>query len=167
MIRSFVFAIDPGPEQSSYVMAAPDLNIVAARSVENNELISAAFNSLSLKSFAGIPISIACESIESFGMPVGKEVFRTVHWCGRFHQRAEQLGIPFELVPRRVVKLYWCQTVRATDANIWQAMVDLWGSPGTKKAPGKLYGIHSHQRSALAIAGWKLDALVSQPTLVS
>ena len=150
-----IFAIDPGTTQSAYVEMCSDYTITWADIVPNDDLLCRIHDLY----FDSNQVNIVCEQVESFGMAVGKEVFQTVHWIGRFHQQSISRWLNFELVPRRTIKMYWCKSVRATDSNIWQSMTDLWGPPGTKKEPGKLYGIKSHQRSALAIAGWKLDAL--------
>ena len=37
-------------------------------------------------------------------------------------------------------------------ANIRQALLDLIGPQGTKKAPGPTYGVRSHEWAALAVA---------------
>jgi len=42
--------------------------------------------------------------------------------------------------------------MRAKDANIRQALLDLIGPQGTKKTPGPTYGIKSHTWAALAVA---------------
>ncbi|WP_230687708.1 hypothetical protein, partial [Streptococcus pneumoniae] len=55
------------------------------------------------------------------------------------------------------VKIWLCGTMRAKDANIAQALRDKHGEVGTKKNPGKLYGIKSHLWSALAIADYALN----------
>ena len=96
---------------------------------------------------------LAIEMVASYGMPVGKEVFRTVWWSGRFaqawihYQRSE----PIE-VYRKDVKLYLCNSPRAKDANIRQALIDLIGPQGTKKNPGPTYGVKSHAWAALGVA---------------
>jgi hypothetical protein len=42
--------------------------------------------------------------------------------------------------------------MRAKDANIRQALLDLIGPQGTKAQPGPTYGIKSHTWAALAVA---------------
>ncbi len=44
-----------------------------------------------------------------------------------------------------------CNTTRAKDSNVWQALVDIYGAPGTKKNPGGTYGVRSHARAAMAV----------------
>ena len=67
----------------------------------------------------------------------------------------EQNG--YTLVYRKDVKLHLCGDLRAKDANIRQALIDLFGpgkerAIGKKKTPGPLYGIRKHEWSALAVA---------------
>jgi hypothetical protein len=92
---------------------------------------------------------LAIEMIASYGMPVGKEVFETVLWIGRF---IEVWGGPFTLIYRKDVKLHLCGSVRAKDSNIRQALIDRFGAPGTKANPGMTYGISKDVWSALAVA---------------
>ena len=58
----------------------------------------------------------------------------------------------FSEVLRRDVKLHVCQSPRAKDANVRQALLDRFGPPGTKKAPGTTYGITKDTWQALAVA---------------
>lgn len=102
--------------------------------------------------FTGGQAVLAIEWIESFGMAVGREVFETCYWVGRF---AQAWRGPVVRVTRRQVKLHLCQSMRAKDANIRQALLDRFGGKaavGTKAKPGPLYGISAHKWSALAVA---------------
>lgn len=92
---------------------------------------------------------LAVEMIASYGMPVGREVFETCVWIGRF---IEAHGGAHRLVYRKDVKLHLCGTPRAKDANIRQALLDLLGPQGKKAAPGPTYGVKGHAWSALAVA---------------
>lgn len=94
---------------------------------------------------------MAIEMVAHYGMPVGKEVFDTCVWIGRFLQvwpRPDEV----ELVYRGDVKLELCGTRRAKDPNVRQALIDRLGKPGTKKVPGATYGVTGHIWSALAVA---------------
>jgi hypothetical protein len=93
---------------------------------------------------------LAIEGIACYGMPVGKETFDTCIWIGRFMQKFGPGATT--LVYRGDVKMHLCQSMRAKDPNVRQALLDRFGLPGTKKAPGLLYGIKSHCWSALAVA---------------
>lgn len=102
----------------------------------------------------------AIEMIASYGMPVGKEVFETCVWIGRF---VESLHIPAHLVFRKDIKLHLCGSARAKDGNIRAALIDKHGAPGTKKQPGPTYGISGHLWAALAVADYAADTLAEPP----
>ena len=94
---------------------------------------------------------LAIEMVASYGMPVGREVFETCVWIGRFKQawpRPEEV----RLVYRRDVKLFLCGSARAKDSNIRQALIDKLGRVGTKADKGPLYGVTSHAWAAVAVA---------------
>ena len=95
--------------------------------------------------------TLAIEMVASYGMAVGREVFETCVWIGRF-QQAWHAPDEVRLVYRRDVKMHLCGTARAKDSNIRQALLDLLGPQGTKKAPGPLYGVKSHAWPALGVA---------------
>ncbi len=101
----------------------------------------------------------AIEMIASYGMPVGAEVFQTCVWIGRFIETLERGDMKeehIELMPRQKVKLALCQSARANDASIRQALIDRYGpgkdkAIGSKKIPGPLYGLKADLWSALAV----------------
>jgi len=89
--------------------------------------------------------------IASMGMSVGQTTFETVRWIGRF-QQAWRDPEAVRLIYRHQVKQHLCGTQRAQDTNIRQALLDLIGPQGVKKAPGPTYGVKSHAWSALGVA---------------
>lgn len=144
MTAPAVFAIDPGPTESAFVL------YVAGKPVEfgkiPNEMLLGR-----LRGAVGADL-VTCEQVRSYGMPVGAEVFDTVEWSGRFHQEAISVGLAWGYVPRLKVKLHLCGSARAKDGNIIQALKDRFGGKGTKAAPGVLYGFRADAWQALALA---------------
>ena len=134
-----ILAIDPGTEQSGWCCLADGYPIESGV-LPNADLIGR------LRGPA-----LAIEMVASYGMPVGREVFETVRWIGRF-QQAWHSPEEVRLIYRRDVKLYLCGSMKAKDANVRQALIDKLGPVGTKKSPGPLYGVKSHAWSALAVA---------------
>lgn len=67
---------------------------------------------------------LAIEMVQSFGMAVGASVFDTVFWAGRFAQMWRDKPGKFSLVYRKDVKLHLCNSMRAKDGNIRQALID-------------------------------------------
>lgn len=137
---SIFIGIDPGPEEHGVVW----YDSTAKRVVRSENLITTNLIPL-LFDFDGV---VSIEWIESYGMTVGKSVFETCLEIGRLVDAPKQL----RLIPRRLVKLHLCGTMRAKDPNIRQALIDKLGTVGTKKNPGPLHGVSGHLWSALAIA---------------
>lgn len=142
-------AIDPGTSQSAIVDLRSDLTVADKAILPNEELVH------HLDSASEYDV-IVCEMVASYGMPVGAEVFSTCVWVGRFWQAARA---DFRTLTRGEVKMSLCQTMRAKDANVRQAVIDMYRQTGggrvpqigTKADPGPLYGVRSHMWSALAV----------------
>lgn len=137
-----LIAIDPGNVQSAYVVLDGS-NILEHGILPNDELLTLLGDGLVEQT-----CPLAIEMVASFGMAVGKEVFETVWWTGRFCQSWRG---DFHRVYRMQVKMHLCHTSRAKDANIRAALIDKLGPAGTKKAPGPTYGISKDVWSALAV----------------
>ncbi len=141
-----LYALDPGTERSALVTLFA--GAVSGRIYPNVELLDA----LRVPGMLGGHLVI--EEVESFGMPVGREVFQTVFWAGRFAEaweRGPKLRT-WSLLPRRAVKLALCGTARAKDPHIRQALIDRYGGSASAKKGGALAGIKSHLWAALALA---------------
>lgn len=147
----YTLAIDPGTEQSGFVLM--DTTGIVVSGIESNERILDIIRRHCISLTSEKP-QIAIEMIASYGMAVGKETFETCLWIGRFIQAAKNPD-EVKLVYRRDVKLHLCNSARAKDANVRQAIIDLYGGKdkaiGKKSAPGPLYSIKSHAWSALAV----------------
>lgn len=148
---STILAIDPGTTESGYCVFRDDRVVHAG--VRGN-----AFMRCYIKDWQK-PDLFAIEMVASYGMPVGREVFETCVWIGRF---IEAWGAPnrTRLVYRQDVKLHLCGNPRAKDTNIRTALIDKLGPVGTKGNPGPLYGVKSHAWAALAVA---VTAAETQP----
>lgn len=135
-----VLAIDPGPEESAFVVW-DGRGLRAFAKVQNSALLA---------QLPGSCDHCVIEKVASFGMPVGAEVFETVFWSGVF---AHAFGLDrVDRITRNEIKNHLCHSSRAKDGNIRQALIDRLGAPGTKKAPGATYGVSADVWSALAVA---------------
>lgn len=141
-----VLAVDPGYEQSAWCRLED--GAVAALGMAPNGALR------QLLAPDSIGQVLAIEAVESYGMPVGREVFRTVLWSGRFAEVWRAGMAPVVLVPRRAVKLALCGTSTAKDANVRRAVLDRMGEPPTKERPNGAYPRRPvrDEWSALAIA---------------
>lgn len=140
-----ILAIDPGTLESGWVVLAG--REVTESGIDRNEDV--------LRRVAGWEGALAVEMIASYGMPVGREVFETCVWIGRFLQ-AYRYPTLAQLVYRKDVKVHLCGTAQARDPHIRQALIDLLGPQGTKKAPGPTYGVRSHAWAALGVGATAL-----------
>jgi hypothetical protein len=159
-----LLAIDPGDVQSAYVIVGADRRPIKTGKVPNDELRT------SIRSWVSDRLidHVAIEMIASYGMPVGREVFETCVWIGRF-QEAAVSAIPVDatltltVAYRRDVKLHHCHDSRAKDSNIAQALVDRFapGQPnkgkGTKAEPGWFHGFAADIWQAYALGVYVAD----------
>lgn len=137
-----VLALDPGTTQTGWVFYSGGK--VVWSGIDDNPKV--------LDMVARSPAdSLAIEMIASYGMPVGREVFETCVWIGRFQQAWRVPGAG-RLVYRKDVKIELCGTSKAKDANIRAALIDRVGPQGTKADPGPTYGVKSHVWAALGVA---------------
>ena len=146
----FILAIDPGPIESAYVTW--DGKRVGIKGKQDNAAV------LSLVQHC-YHDRLVVEMVACYGMAVGKDVFETAYWIGRFCQAAKK---PYDRVYRKDVKMHLCHSMRAKDSNITKALVDRFTpmaknhGKGTKKAPGFFYGFKRDiwQAFALAVTWW-------------
>src|ERR1035441_7079829 len=149
-----IFAIDPGPELSASCTLADGLPSFPCK-IPNADMLEHLYRQFDEDGPRKSAL-LAVEMIAGYGMKVGREIFETCLWVGRFVEAWESRGGTTRLVYRRDVKLFLCQSVRATDSNIRAALMDRYGGKakaiGTKAAPGPLYSLKKDMWSALAVA---------------
>ncbi len=146
-----ILGVDPGHLKTAIVIWDTELNQpMYYEIIENERLLS----EWGLTWKPGMDVVI--EMVASYGMAVGKTVFETVFFIGRLWQTIENNKY---LVYRKDIKMHFCNSMRAKDSNIRQALIDRFGSPGTKKQPGLTYGIHKDLWSALAVSVYWADLM--------
>lgn len=153
-----IIAIDPGTTESAVVRWDGE-SVSTAKILPNDHCLGfvRAQNS---------NVLVAVEMVACYGMPVGREVFETCLLVGRIQEAVFVNcleGVEFRLIYRRDVKLHHCQSARAKDGNVRQALIDKYGAPGTLKAKGRTYGLKSHLWSAFAIATYVTENMTQTP----
>lgn len=150
-----ILAIDPGTTQSGWVLYDPEAHAVKRKGVDQNADLLAKIEDWVQD---GATWTLAIEMIASQGMAVGAEVFETVVWIGMF---MHAWGYEHVLrVTRNQVKVHVCGSAKAKDANVRQALIDLFPATGggktpqvgSTKQPGPLFGMNSHMWPALGVA---------------
>ena len=157
----YILAVDPGPEESGWL----SYNARTCRPMKfgispNEELVRKMIPPPE-------PALLAIEMVGHYGsgMPVGKTVFNTCIWIGRFIQAwtvgalidVRPTAEEYRLILRATVKAHICGSARAKDSNVRQALIDRYGETrqaaiGTKAKPCPLHGVKSHIWAALALA---------------
>ena len=148
-----ILGIDPGSEKSAILLYESHQKVII-----NADIFTNAECLVFMRKWfhEARPEFMAIEMVASYGMPVGKSVFETVFWIGRFWEAVgDDIGKSF--IYRSQVKMHLCNSMRAKDSNIRQALIDKFGGSreaaiGTKKKKGPLYGISKDLWSALAVA---------------
>ncbi len=160
-----VIAIDPGSEESGYVIVDRDsYRVIDMGKEPNGEVLRIIRGALfeALEEHEGMP-KVAIEMVASYGMPVGREVFETCVWIGRFIEICNGFPVRLERIYRAEEKLAICKSPKANDATIRRALADrfAYGEPnygkGTKKKPGWFYGFSADVWQAYAVAVTYID----------
>lgn len=148
-----ILAIDPGNIESAYcIIDKNTYKPIEFAKIDNHQLLE-----LINEKFCDIE-SLAIEMVASYGMPVGKEVFETCVWIGRFIQKFTNYVKPnVTYIYRKDEKINLCNSMKAKDSNIRQALIDRFGEVGTKKNPGWFYGFKADIWSAYAVGITYLD----------
>lgn len=153
-----LLAIDPGNTQSAYVLMQGYAPLSFGKCA-NAELAE------TLKALGMLEVgNVAIEMVACYGMPVGREVFDTCVWIGRYTQLALDAGRAVDYVYRADVKLNLCGSSRAKDANVRKALIDrfarydLKNGKGTKSNKDWFYGFKADIWAAYAVGVTWLDA---------
>ncbi len=149
MTFKLVMAVDPGPHESALVLYDPSNETVVGMELANNSAIE-----YTISCHQKTPMVI--EMVGHYGkkMPVGKTIFWTCIWIGRFWKTHGQC----DLILRKTVAAHVGGSARANDSKIIQNIcyrygaVDIETAKGTKNAPGPLYGMKRDLWQALALA---------------
>lgn len=149
-----ILAIDPGTRQSAYVLMDPVMYRILEKGILQNEEAILRFRDID-------PFEAVIEHVQSYGMPVGEEIFTTVRWIGAFWWALESLRCKVSFAFRKDIKIHLCGTSRAKDANIRQRLIDIYGGKekaiGRKATPGPLYGFKADMWAALACGVYYRD----------
>lgn len=156
-----ILAIDPANKESGYaIIEMPDFKLIGFGKIENEKLL-ANFDSWFFTD--GYIDVVAIEMVASYGMAVGKDVFETCVWIGRFVQALQGKDVNF--VYRKDEKITLCGSMKAKDSNIRQALIDRYAKfdyktgKGLKSNPDTFYGVakDAWQAIAVGVTYWELQ----------
>lgn len=135
-----ILGIDPGTTQSGWAIL--EGGNVCEAGVSKNDVLLYTLNNIDAD-------VMAIEVFEARGMPIGDDSIETILFTGMLMQ---EWYADLIRVRRREVKSHLCGSSKAKDRNVRQALIDIFGPPGTTKNPGGTYGVTSHAWAALAVA---------------
>lgn len=148
--NNYILAIDPGNIESAYcIIDENTYKPIEFGKIDNTYML------IKLKELKYNKLII--EMIASYGMAVGSSVFDTCVWIGRFIQARNCAD--FEYIYRKEEKMNLCNSMKAKDSNIRQALIDRFGEVGTKKNPGWFYGFKKDIWAAYAVGITYLDKI--------
>jgi hypothetical protein len=145
-----ILGLDPGPLETAYCMIDDRYWIQSAGKAELKAVLRV------LESEP--PGAVAIESIQSYGMAVGRSVFDTCYSIGRILQRCDDLYIPWYLYPRPEYTRRICGVGKINDAVLRQALLLRFGGDRKGEALYQLKG-NTDKRSAFAVAVYHVDIL--------
>ena len=158
MLSEYVVAIDPGTTESGVcIVRTSNYRPIDFVKIGNENVGAWVFERIQN------PYRLVIEMVASYGMPVGREVFETCVWIGRFIEQLNCPGIGYEYVYRQDEKLTICHSPKATDTTIRQALADRFAygqknhGKGNAKEPGWFYGFSNDIWSAYAVAVTAID----------
>ena len=150
--QQMIFAVDPGNTESGFaIIRMPDFVVCEFGKVKNEDLLEM----LERYSRAKAVDAFAIEMVASYGMAVGKDVFETCVWIGRFIQAIHTKEAAF--VYRKDEKICLCGSLKAKDSNIRQALIDRYAKfdfktgKGTKKKPDTFHGVSKDVWQAISV----------------
>lgn len=139
---AYILSIDPGTKLSAYVVGDSYTPIAFAK-IDNNELLSLIPTLIEKYSIE----ESAIEMIASYGARVGREIFETCVWIGRFHEAISRCGAKVTYIYRKDVKMNLCGKTKAKDTDIRKALIarfakhDFINGKGTKDNPDIFAGV--------------------------
>jgi len=156
---AYILAIDPGSTHSGVCL----MNSSNYRPLKHGKIPNESFFELEVGD--GVPgrVLVVIEETQNYGMPAGRDLRDTIRWSGRLQQHFVSHGFTVEYVPRTTVKLVLCNTPKAKDGNVVQALVDRFApgqankGKGTKGNPGWFHGFANDAWQAYALGVAAID----------
>ena len=148
-----VLAIDPGALESAFVMYDGERPLF-------NKLNNEQTLRIIRKTKADL---VLIENLSSYGKPVGRDVFETLIWIGRFVQLCEEKELKYELILRTSIKAWHVGTTAAKDSNVKFSLVEKYAKfdfkhgKGKKDNPDFFYGFKADIWQAFAIAAYYFE----------
>ena len=154
-----IVGIDPGPQETAIVVIDRFYEIVQTAKLPSEDAVRKLESMICITSHIhqNEAVHVAIESVKSFGMPVGREVFETCYWIGEFRRICKTHEAEYALYARQTYGNAICGC-SVDDSKLRQALALRFG--GYKKSePLFQVAKGSDLRSAFAVAVYHMDLL--------
>ena len=143
-----ILAFDPGSKQTAYCLF--ENGRILDKGIELNDLVKSRV--ITAHNFDLFAIEFI-----NYGMNVGREIFETVYWCGRWAEHVDAiLKKPVKRIARQKIKTLLTGKPTCNDSIVRAALMQKYG--GTKKGES-LHGVTRDMWSALAVADYVSEGL--------
>jgi len=121
-----ILGLDPGPVETAYCLIDEGYTVQVAGKTETALILKALTVSP--------PDQVVIESIQSYGMIVGRAVFDTCYTIGRILQTCDNMGIEWTLYPRPEYTRRICGVGKINDSILRRALEMRFGGYGEAKS---------------------------------
>ena len=147
-----VLGIDPGTTETGWLIWDTHARRPLDKGKDSNKKCLEIFQ----KAEADIA---AIEMFANFGS-IGSTILESCALLGEFRYVMRNRCIPIQMILRKEVFKHILKKGNGKDSLIRAALIQRFGEPGTKKAPGILYGVANDAWSALALAVTLSDSVL-------
>ena len=152
-----ILGIDPGPEESAFVLWDTFDQKIWEKIIIPSEKVCHYIENLDYD-------ALAIEDIILYGFaPAGRSTSDTLKWIGEFRCWNRMIGkYPVHFITRPDVVKHFCHNSKAKKSNVNLMLRERFGSKGTKRNPGLMYGLdkggtgHMFDAFAVAVTCWDL-----------
>ena len=134
--KNVIIAYDPGNEQTGWVVTLEDNSKLVYKNKDLNTICLEKTKEFSEKYNI---IKVGCEYPSSYGLQTNQTLLDTCTFCGILGYYFREKNIPFELIFRKTIKMFLCNSVRAKDAEVNTRVREYVGEDNTIKNPNPYY----------------------------
>lgn len=134
--RKIFIAIDPGNEESGWVVALKDNSKLIYKNKDKNSILYKKFKEFIENEQV---LRVGIEYPSSYGMPVNQTLLDTCTFCGILLQICKENNVSVDLIFRKSTKMFLCNSVRARDSEVNSRVREYIGEDYTIKKPNYYY----------------------------
>jgi hypothetical protein len=134
--KNVIICFDPGNDLTGWCVYSVEDKVLFYKNKEDNLKVIEKFKEFFQKYNI---LQVGIEYPSSYGMSVGQSLYDTCTFVGILIQISKDNNINPELVFRKSVKMFLCNSVRAKDAEVNLRVREYFGEDNTIKSPNVFY----------------------------